>query len=134
MVSVRNRVVALLLGFVLAAFLGEVAARLAFPSDENGDVYAQGQRLVPFHLPIASTRRLVASLDHGALGKCVYDAECGWSPLPGAQDGDGGYYDAAGIRTAMPDEQYERDPEPGTLRIALFGDSYTHGTEVSKIG
>jgi hypothetical protein len=128
---VRNRLVALLLGFVLAALLGEVGARWRFPADVNGDVFVSEQRLLPYHLPVDSAREFLERLEQGRFGHLAYDPDCGWSTVPGVENGsDGGFYDAAGIRTATPDEEYARERAQGTLRIALFGDSYTHGSEV----
>src|SRR5688572_22752503 len=130
--TVHNRLLALLLGFVLAALLGEAGARWTFPADVNGDVYVSEQRLLPYHLPKRSALEFLERLEQGRFGHLAYDPDCGWSTVPGSEnESDGGFYDAAGIRTATQDEQYQRERAPGTLRIALFGDSYTHGSEVA---
>jgi len=56
----------------------------------------------------------------------TYSATLGWTIKPGGR-GDLYRANAQGIRA---DREFARVPPPGTLRIAAFGDSFTHGDEV----
>src|SRR5262245_64759817 len=74
------------------------------------------------------TRRDLGRLLADDLGYLTYSAALGWTIKPG---GRGDMYRAhgQGIRA---DREFARVPPPGTLRIAAFGDSFTHGDEVAN--
>lgn len=60
-----------------------------------------------------------------------FDADLGWSQDPGvSRDDDGVTYaaNAAGFRA---DREYARTAPPGVMRVAAFGDSFTHCDEVN---
>lgn len=57
-----------------------------------------------------------------------FDPLLGWSIIPGGASADGLYRaNAAGFRAGR---EYDPAPPPGVIRVAAFGDSYTHGAEV----
>ena len=56
----------------------------------------------------------------------TYSASLGWTIKPGGR-GDLYRANAQGIRA---DREFAPVPPPGTLRLAAFGDSFTHGDEV----
>ena len=56
----------------------------------------------------------------------TYSAALGWTIKPGGR-GDLYRANAQGLRA---DREFARVPPPGALRIAAFGDSFTHGDEV----
>lgn len=56
----------------------------------------------------------------------MYDAALGWTIRPNGQ-GDLYVANSAGLRSVR---EYARVPSPGVLRVAVFGDSYTHGDDV----
>jgi len=59
-----------------------------------------------------------------------FDADLGWSIRPGGVSRDGrARANADGIRA---DREYPLDPPPQRLRVATFGDSFTHGDDVSN--
>ncbi len=59
-----------------------------------------------------------------------YNPTLGWTIKPHAKMVRSGYQaNAEGIRS---DKEYPFDPEPGKIRIAAFGDSFTHGAHVSN--
>ncbi len=58
----------------------------------------------------------------------MHDADLGWSPRPGSWSLNGLY--RANSRGLRSDTEYEDDPPPGALRVAVFGDSFTHGDDV----
>jgi len=67
---------------------------------------------------------LLLSDQHGYL---AHDAELGWSIKPG---GSAELYsaNAQGLRA---DREFDRQPPAGRVRIATFGDSFTHGDDVA---
>jgi hypothetical protein len=90
---------------------------------------AAGSAARPHRLPTRRLNRLLAGYRRNESEAALrYDAKPGWSPRPlhrlanGLRD-----TDAAGIRGTV---EYAREPRPGVLRIAVFGDSYTYGAEV----
>jgi hypothetical protein len=71
-------------------------------------------------------RRDLGRLLADDLGYLTYSAPLGWTIKPSGR-GDLYRANAQGIRG---DREFARVPPPGTLRIAAFGDSFTHGDEV----
>lgn len=71
-------------------------------------------------------RRDLGRLLADDLGYLTYSAALGWTIKPGGR-GDLYRANAQGIRA---DREFARVPSRGTLRIAAFGDSFTHGDEV----
>jgi hypothetical protein len=71
-------------------------------------------------------RRELGRLLADELDYLTYSATLGWTIKPGGR-GDLYRANAQGIRA---DREFARVPPPGTLRIAAFGDSFTHGDEV----
>jgi hypothetical protein len=59
------------------------------------------------------------------------DPLLGWVPRPGIKTRQ--YtYNSEGIRVTSPEVTYGKQPSADTLRIALFGDSFTNGAEVTN--
>ena len=73
-------------------------------------------------------RRDLARVLADDLGYLTYSARVGWTIKPGGR-GDMYRANAQGIRA---DREFARLPPPGMLRIAAFGDSFTHGDEVAN--
>ncbi|HOO77111.1 MAG TPA: SGNH/GDSL hydrolase family protein [bacterium] len=120
----------LLLGSLLfALLLGEGAARLLTRTDEDGQAWLGSFALLPYRFPAATTRaaieRYLRLRDQAYI---VRDPQLGWDLAPNAVGGDGLYRtNAAGLRS--PPREYAAHPPPGVVRVALFGDSFTHGDE-----
>lgn len=68
---------------------------------------------------------LLLADEHGYL---EHDAELGWTVRPGGRS-DLYSANAAGLRA---EREYSARPAPGVLRIAAFGDSFTHGDDVAN--
>jgi len=118
------------LGAVVAAFLAaEVAVRVLGETDRAGDFVFHGRVVRPHVLPVAEVAASVAELESSTNSIVVYDATLGWTPRPGGRSLDGLYaYNDQGIRSPRP--SFPPRPDPGVLRIALFGDSVTHANDV----
>lgn len=89
----------------------------------------RGVRYVPLPTDLTAKQRAdVRRLLRGELEYVTHDPVLGWSIRP---DGRTPLYQAnsSGLRA---DRDYDLEPAPGTLRIAAFGDSFTHGDEVAN--
>ncbi len=119
--------IVLLLAFTLAG--AEIILRLATTTDENDNVFFKGRQLLPYRFPVNSTRhRLRVARELRDEAYVVDHPLLGWTLGPDRESENGLYAtNSRGIRSAP--REYPENPEPGTLRIALFGDSFTHGDE-----
>lgn len=120
------RATAMLVGVALALGTGEAATRLLSTSDADGNMWFLGRRLRPLIPPVNAVREALQNYECEA--QCLReDPQLGWAPRPGSTSADGLYsYDASGIRIRQGMPDYSMSPPEGTLRIALFGDSFTH--------
>lgn len=61
-----------------------------------------------------------------------YDPDLGWAVRPNIHSDHGLYFsNSKGVRTSSSRRETLPEPSPGILRIAIFGDSFTHGDDVS---
>lgn len=127
-------VIGALPSMVVAATLGEIGVRIVGTTDPHGNFLVQGRRVKPYQLPMGGLQEKVNSyISNGPSADVVYDPDLGWSLIPNTESADGlAHHVTAGIRSASTD--YARNPPQGTLRIALFGDSFTWGAEVPDDG
>ncbi len=108
----------------------EIAIRYFGDYDENGNFLLADTSLKPYQLPVISTQETIDKYLSASSSRLMYDPDLGWSPRPNSQSEDGLYhYNSMAIRSAP--TEYSMTPRPDVLRIALFGDSYTHGDDVS---
>ena len=113
----------------VALLAGELLVRALASTDVNGQMLFRGRRLRPYRLPIASLTERLATLRASADSYLRYDPHLGWTIRPDGRTRDGRQRaNAAGLRA---DREYTPAPAPDVLRIALFGDSFTHGDEVT---
>jgi hypothetical protein len=122
----------LIFASVLFTFaISEVILHILSHKDIDGNVYIGNFRLRPFFLPVKNLEleyQNFLAKDH-SYGQ--YDPELGWSVRPSSQSENGLYFsNAAGIRTATVGQTTSAKPAHETLRIAIFGDSFTHGDDV----
>ena len=114
---------------VLSIAAAETVVRLMGQVDADGNFSFQGQpvgRRVP---PVTAIAETLTKYQTTNTTRMIYDAETGWKPRPHISTHGGNYrYNAAGIRS--PPKTYSIQSANGTLRIALFGDSFTHGDDV----
>ncbi len=96
--------------------------------DADGTRFFGNAPLRPYTLPVARVRlQLAPFLADASQASVVYDAVLGWSFRPNFQN-DLMTINAQGIRA---DKEFALQPE-GTFRIAVFGDSFTAGDDVSN--
>lgn len=120
----RVGVIALIIALVVGFVTLEVAARLLVITNVDGQRFLLNLPLRPYHLPIADTQATVERYHETLISELVYDPLLGWTNRPNSPD-----YNSAGIRA---DREYASMPPDGVLRIAAFGDSFTHGNEVAS--
>jgi hypothetical protein len=116
-----------LVAFVVGFVAIEEAVRLLGSYDENGRFTFMGHTPRPYLLPVDSMQRSIdeyfARPDEV---RFLYDPALGWTYAPSRTTGE--YtINAAGLRA---NDEYALTPLPNTLRIALFGDSFTAGDEI----
>ena len=114
--------------FVLAS--AEAAIRVLGSNDEDGNFQFGGRRLRPYRMPLKRVASAVERYKQSRNTMIVYDAEVGWRPRPGGRNEES-IHNASGLRVEAADRMFDRQPKPGTVRIALFGDSFVYGSEVT---
>lgn len=121
--------------FIISAlfFLGlaEVGIRLLGSFDEDGQFYFQDHPIPPYSIPTEYTNQLIAEYKiHRDEARIIYDSQLGWNLQPNYSNTENGVFiNSAGIRGT---QEYNLVPADDTLRIALFGDSYTYDPDVAN--
>jgi hypothetical protein len=109
--------------------IGEIGIRCIGHTDADGNFFVRERKLRPYHLPLRTTQSKIESYLQSSTPFIIYDSILGWKPRSSSVSANGLYaYNAMGIRSP---EEYTERPLPNVLRIAIFGDSFTHGDDVS---
>jgi hypothetical protein len=111
------------------AVVGETVIRLVGESDEDGNFYLRGHHVRPYYLPVKRIARAVEAYLATPTTFLIADPALGWAPRPEVKT-PLYVYNRQGIRVQSPERIYTENPPEGTLRLALFGDSFTNGAEV----
>ena len=117
----------------------EAAVRLGGETDADGQFNFMGYTLHPYAAPVERQRRVLEAYIENQSQTIydqtiyIYDEMLGWSFRPNATIDTTVIWhpftiNSAGLRSQR---EYSQRPPPDTLRIALFGDSFTAGDEVS---
>ena len=108
----------------------EVVVRLGGEIDADGQFTFMGYVLEPYAPPVEGQRHsLKRYLENQDQSFYIYDEMLGWTHPPNAVRQSGEFtINSAGLRSRR---EYSQRPPSDTLRIALFGDSFTAGDEVS---
>lgn len=117
-------------GIGLALVLLEAFVRAAGSTDVDGQFTFMGYALHPFVVPVEQmNERIEEYLEVKEWAAVIYDANLGWTFKPNTER-QGGIFtvNGAGIRARR---EYAQTPPDDTLRIAIFGDSFTAGEDVS---
>ena len=107
----------------------EAVVRLGGKTNNIGQFTFMGYALEPYAPPVERQRRNVEEyLENQDQSIYVYDETLGWTFRPNAARQEYEFMiNSAGLRSQR---EYSQRPPPDTLRIALFGDSFTAGDEV----
>ncbi len=118
------------LAILLTLALLEALLRLAGDTDADGRFTFLDFTLEPLGLPMEKLRAPVQGyLDLEDISTVIYDERLGWTYRPHSVRQNGTFtINGAGIRAQR---EYSQLPPADHLRIALFGDSFTAGDDVS---
>ena len=109
--------------------LAEAGVRLAASRDVDGNVFVRGHHLRPYRLPVNRVEGAAQAYYSSNSTFVVEDPSLGWVSRPRSKTAL--YtYNEQGIRVISADTIYPPDAAAGTVRLAVFGDSYTNGAEV----
>jgi hypothetical protein len=115
----------------LAAATAEVGLRVLSHHDVDGNLRVGDLWLRPFRPPLEVIRPYVKRILEDPSLYIRYDPDLGWSIRPSAKSADGMYFsNAQGVRTGPNQKPTSAAPVPGTVRIALYGDSFAHSNDV----
>jgi len=107
----------------------ETAVRVMGEWDASGNFYFKNRIIHPHKLPLKMVAEQARTLQESDDSIVIYHEFLGWVPRPGSVSANGMYhYNPQGIRYPVP--AFAGRPAIGVLRIALFGDSFTHGDDV----
>ena len=114
----------------VALLLLEALVRIGGETDANGQFTFMGYAMEPYALPVSQLRigveGYIANQDISAV---IYDDSLGWTYRASAVRQDGSFtINSSGLRATR---EYAQAPAADTLRLALFGDSFTAGDDVS---
>ena len=128
----RNLVVASTLAVILlSAAVLELGTRALVTTTDGVDsvpILGFSVPIPPYPIPITTISEKLQrylSLENSLM---VFDPHLGWTYRPNTSFPDRGMaHNNDGIRTGKSKQRYTQDPTNDVLRIALFGDSFTHG-------
>ncbi len=115
---------------LLTLMLLEAAVRIAGHTDADGRFtflrFALAPRALPVHELRGQIEHYIVNKEHAIV---IYDDATGWTFRPNSVRQAGAFtINSAGFRSRR---EYELAPAADTLRIAIFGDSFTAGDDVS---
>lgn len=115
---------------VITLLLLELIVRVAGVENADGQFIFAGIELQPYALPIGRLAEQIEeyedNLDRVTL---IYDERGGWKYRPNSLRQGGEFtINGGGLRSKR---EYEKQPPADTLRMALFGDSFTAGDDAS---
>lgn len=125
------RLFSLIIGaFIISGVIVEVAVQTLGHYDEDGQFYFQDRMIRPYIMPIDYFDKNIQSyLEDSESLFMVYDEILGWKMRPNIIWRGDRTTNNVGIRA---DKEYPLSPDMDMIRIALFGDSFTLGAEVSN--
>ncbi len=119
--SIGPKLLLSLISALLCLVALEGAMRVMTRRDADGDLIFRSLRLPPLHAPVKKAQALLDAYQSKiSQASMTYDADLGWRPTPLASGGN-----TDGFASSEPNPP--KTPQPGKLRIALFGGSYTRG-------
>lgn len=125
------QVILIFASIIITLLGGEIILRMMSTTDIDGNVSIADRLIRPFQFPIKSLEIKLENYRNQGTSYTHYDPDLGWAVRPNSQSANGLYFsNSAGVRTPSSRLETSPDPLPGTLRIAIFGDSFTHGDDV----
>lgn len=93
--------------------------------------FFRGKRLLPYSLSSETTLTLMETWPNWETSYNVYDPELGWALRPSTEKKKEGFSYRTNAQGFRSDKDYTTPLSEDILRIAIFGDSFVHGDEVS---
>jgi hypothetical protein len=122
---VLTRLFSVLFGLVLGCGLCECALRAGLHPDADGNLFIRATHLRPFHPPLHRLHRVLAQYHGSHATAVVYDSLLGWDARPLAATVAGRPALVPGFRASRDPATYTSRAGGDTIRILLFGDSFT---------
>lgn len=129
----KQKIILLITSLVFCLILTEITLSFMITKDLDGNLIMNNLHLKPYRLPIKETKVKLSKLlrlnDNNVQNiRLLPDSKLGWIPSKYFESGDSLYkYNNESIRVG--DIKWEVG-EKNKIRIAIFGDSYSHGDEV----
>jgi hypothetical protein len=123
----------LILGLLLVyLILLEFGFRALCETDADGNRYFRGVKLKAYKMPVKTIDNLIKQYEiNKDKALYIFNSFTGWSPNPIYKDkGKIIIFNKQGIRSPASDYVYEINPKRRSIRIALFGDSFTQASGV----
>jgi hypothetical protein len=129
--KILKNLILFLISLFLVFLACEGIVRLLGKHDRDGNFYFFSRKIRPYKYPIAVVKNQIAKYYSKFSSFLVYDPDLGWVPRPMSVSNNGIYfYNRDGIRSSSCDFSISKKPENGVLRIAIFGDSFTHCDDI----
>ena len=119
------RLFAVLFGLALGWGASELALGCIIRQDADGNRYFRKGYLCPYHMPLHRLREMLTLYHSSDSTAVVYSPELGWDSRPVVTASDGRRVVSPGFRAHRSATDYTPSPPPDTVRILLFGDSFT---------
>lgn len=120
----RNLAVAAL-ALILSLLIAEGLVRVIGDTSPEGQLTFMGRRIRPYRIPLSHVQQVLDQYAAEPSSYLMADPELGWTLRPNGKSQNGLYQaNGQGLRA---DREYGAAAD---LRIAVFGDSFTHGDEV----
>lgn len=128
------KLVAVVAACLVSLIICEVAVRAFCQTDVDGNYFFRKRHLRPKRLPLHSLEKKLGLIAERTDRYVTHDPDLGWTIVPHARSVSGYTKNANSVGIRSQPTEYTRVPTAGRLRIAVFGDSYTHGDEVEFEG
>ncbi len=131
--DMKQKIFLLITSLIVCVILTEITLSFMITKDLDGNLVMNNLHIKPYKLPIKETEvklsKLLSLNDNNVQNiRLIPDSALGWGPNKYFESNDGLYkYNNESIRAK--DSKWEV-AEKNKIRIAIFGDSYSHGDEV----
>ena len=131
--KIASRALVTCVALLCTLLLLEFVVRVGGEESSDGQFTFSEIDLQPYALPLHRlTGQINQYLDNVDLATLIYDELVGWRYRPDSSRYEGGFtINSAGLRSKR---NFEVEPPADTLRIAVFGDSFTAGEDVNDEG
>ncbi len=124
-----TKLILLTASLIIGYSICEGVTRLITWSDQDGQLYLGKNLILPYRPPLSRIRdNFQTYLKNRDRTYLIPDPLLGWTISPRRNQSGFFQTNSWGIRSEP--REYDLSPSPGKVRIALFGDSFTHGDEV----